>query len=143
MKRQSQSGSQSLFPQPGGASGDLPGAPLADRMRPRSLEELVGQQHLLEPGSVLRGMIEEGAGRLRSILLFGPPGTGKTSLARMLALRSDAEFIQLSAVSSGVADVRKALEEGRTRRQVSGRPTILFVDEVHRFSKTQQDALLP
>ncbi|MHB8512524.1 MAG: replication-associated recombination protein A [Actinomycetota bacterium] len=109
-------------------------------MRPRSSEEVVGQQHVLEPGSILRDMID--GGTLRSILLYGPAGTGKTSIARLVSSRADAEFIQLSAVSSGVAEVRKALDKGQERMKRGGQ-TVLFVDEVHRFSKTQQDALLP
>jgi len=110
-------------------------------MRPRSLDELVGQEHVLAPGSVLRGLVEED--RLRSVLLYGPPGTGKTSLAHVIALATQAHFEQLSAVTSGVADVRRVMEEARERRAGTGRPTILFIDEVHRFSRTQQDALLP
>ena len=152
MSTRPRSGDDRLFEPPSRDTGqdtgqdtgpdDVPAsAPLAARMRPRTLDELVGQTHLLGTGSVLRSMLEEG--RLRSILLFGPPGTGKTSLARLLARRADAHFIQLSAVTSGVADVRKALAEGAERLAANGRQTILFVDEVHRFSKTQQDALLP
>ncbi|TMK22948.1 MAG: replication-associated recombination protein A [Actinobacteria bacterium] len=118
-----------------------PSAPLAARLRPRSLDDLVGQQHLLAPGSVLRGLIEED--RLRSVLLYGPPGTGKTSIAHVIALATSAHFEQLSAVTSGVADVRRIMEEARERQAGTGRRTILFIDEVHRFSRTQQDALLP
>jgi putative ATPase len=116
-------------------------APLAARMRPRTLEEFVGQSHVLEQNSVLRAAIEED--RLRSVLLFGPAGSGKTSLAHLIARATSAVFVQLSAVTAGVADVRRVVEEGRERLAATGRRTILFVDEVHRFSKTQQDALLP
>lgn len=118
-----------------------PGAPLATRMRPRTLEELLGQAHVLAPGSVLRTLVEED--RLRSVILWGPAGTGKTTLALLIARATKAEFLQLSAVTAGVADVRRAVEEGRERLAVSGRRTVLFIDEVHRFSRTQQDALLP
>ena len=118
-----------------------PSAPLAARMRPRSLDDLVGQGHLLAPGSVLRGLIEED--RLRSVLLYGPPGTGKTSIAHVIAQATSAHFEQLSAVTSGVADVRRIMEEARERQAGTSRRTILFIDEVHRFSRTQQDALLP
>jgi putative ATPase len=110
-------------------------------MRPRSLEEFVGQAHLLEQGSVLRTLIEQD--KLRSVLLVGPAGTGKTSLAVLIARRTSAEFIQLSAVTSGVADVRRVVEEGRQRLEATGRRTVLFIDEVHRFNKAQQDVLLP
>ena len=116
-------------------------APLAVRMRPRTLDELVGQEHLLGPGSVLRGLVEED--KLRSVLLYGPAGTGKTSFAHVIAHATQAHFEQLSAVTSGVADVRAVMEEARERQAGSGRRTILFIDEVHRFSRTQQDALLP
>jgi putative ATPase len=123
-------------PEPAG-----PGAPLAARMRPRTLDELVGQEHLLGPGSVLRGLVEDD--RLRSVLLYGPAGTGKTSFAHVIANATQAHFEQLSAVTSGVADVRAVMEEARERQAGTGRRTILFIDEVHRFSRTQQDALLP
>lgn len=121
--------------------GAGPAAPLAARMRPRSLDELVGQEHLLAPGSLLRQMIERD--ELRSVILAGAAGTGKTSIAWLIAGATKAEFVRLSAVTSGVAEVRRVIEEGRVRLQASGRRTILFIDEVHRFSKTQQDALLP
>jgi putative ATPase len=116
-------------------------APLAARMRPRSLDEFVGQSHLLEKGSVLRTLIEQD--RLRSVLLVGPAGTGKTSLASLIARHTSAEFVQLSAVTAGVADVRRIVEEGRQRLEATGRRTVLFIDEVHRFNKAQQDVLLP
>ena len=116
-------------------------APLAARMRPRSLEELVGQSQLLEKGSVLRSLIEED--KLRSVMLVGPAGTGKTSLAVLIARHTSAEFIQLSAVTAGVADVRRVVEEGHERLEATGRRTVLFIDEVHRFNKAQQDVLLP
>ncbi|WJW74379.1 replication-associated recombination protein A [Thiohalobacter sp. IOR34] len=115
--------------------------PLADRMRPRSLEEFTGQQHLLGPGKPLRLAIE--SGRLHSMLFWGPPGTGKTTLARLLARTAGAEFITLSAVLAGVKDIRQAVEQARLLREARGRLTILFVDEVHRFNKAQQDAFLP
>jgi putative ATPase len=115
--------------------------PLADRMRPRSLDEFVGQPHLLSPGKPLRQAIE--GGQLHSMVLWGPPGTGKTTLARLIARRADADFIALSAVMAGVKDIRAAVEQARAARASSGRPTVLFLDEVHRFNKAQQDTFLP
>jgi len=116
-------------------------APLATRMRPASFEELVGQEHILGPGKLLRRTIE--TGKSGSVIFYGPPGTGKTSLARIIASISDSAFVQISAVTSGVRDIRSTGEAARQRLRASGRRTILFVDEVHRFNKAQQDVLLP
>jgi putative ATPase len=115
--------------------------PLAARMRPRSLDDIVGQHHLLGPGAPLRALIE--ADRLSSIILWGPPGTGKTTLAMVVASRTDRHFVSLSAVTAGVKDVREVIESARQRLAQFDRGTILFLDEVHRFNKSQQDALLP
>ncbi|TBU31574.1 P-loop containing nucleoside triphosphate hydrolase protein [Dichomitus squalens] len=116
-------------------------APLAERLRPRSLDEFVGQPHLTEPGSLLMSHLDRGA--TGSIIFWGPPGCGKTTLARLLASRTDAVFKELSATDSGIADVRSVVEEAKNLLALTGRRTILFLDEVHRFNKAQQDIFLP
>jgi putative ATPase len=115
-------------------------APLPVRMRPRTLDEFVGQQHFLGPGKLLRRMLE--ADRLTSVILYGPPGTGKTTLAQVIAAHTSAEFVQLNAAGSGVKEVREALDQARDRLAVRGARTVLFIDEIHRFSRSQQDVLL-
>jgi putative ATPase len=127
---------------PRGRTGvPVPDQPLAARMRPRSLGEYVGQEHLLERGSALRTAIEDG--RPHSMILYGPPGSGKTTIARMLATNARAAFEEDSAVSAGRQEVRDVLERAQHRRSTSGEPTIFFLDEIHRFNKAQQDTLLP
>ncbi|HEX4720821.1 MAG TPA: replication-associated recombination protein A [Thermoleophilaceae bacterium] len=115
--------------------------PLAVRMRPRTLDEFVGQEHLLGEGSALRTAIEEG--RPHSMVLYGPPGSGKTTLARLVGAGANAEFVEESAVNAGRAEVRAAIKRAGELRRATGRPTIFFLDEIHRFNKAQQDALLP
>src|SRR5438094_672863 len=121
--------------------------PLAARMRPRALEDFVGQEAILGPGKILRRLIERD--ELRSAIFHGPPGSGKSTLASLIARRTKARFVTFSAVTAGVADVRKAIEAARTRQKSlgpeegQGRRTILFVDEIHRFNRSQQDAFLP
>src|SRR3954471_9505685 len=118
-----------------------PDAPLAVRVRPRSLDEVIGQEHILGPGSSLRAAIE--SGKPHSAILYGPPGAGKTTLARIAAAQAEGAFEEESAVNAGKAEIRGVIERARERRRGSGRPTVLFLDEIHRFNKAQQDALLP
>src|SRR6187402_1378733 len=119
--------------------------PLAVRMRPTSLDEVAGQQHLLTPGSPLVSLAREATGESGSVsvILWGPPGTGKTTLAQAVARSSGRRFVELSAVTAGVRDVREVMQEALTQRDLYGQSTILFLDEIHRFTKAQQDALLP
>jgi len=134
----------SLFPEEPSAGAEppalAPDAPLAERLRPRALDDVIGQRHLLGPGKPLRLAFE--TGRLHSMILWGPPGVGKTTLARLVASAFDAQFIAISAVLGGVKDIREAVERAQAARR-NGRATVVFVDEVHRFNKAQQDAFLP
>src|SRR5690606_25056071 len=115
--------------------------PLAERIRPRTIDEVVGQRHLLGAGKPLRLALE--AGKLHSFILWGPPGVRKTTLGRLAASATNSNFIAISAVLAGVKDIRQAIEDAQAALDRSGKPTVLFVDEIHRFNKAQQDALLP
>jgi len=116
-------------------------APLADRIRPETLEDFVGQEHIIGEGKILRGMIEKD--KLVSLILWGPPGSGKTTLARIVAHLTKSHFVQFSAVTSGIADVKKVIKEAKVRLKIYNQRTIFFIDEIHHFNKTQQDAFLP
>ncbi len=124
-----------------GVQRRFPVEPLATRMRPRDLNEFVGQTHILGPGQLLRRAIE--ADRIQSLIFFGPPGTGKTSLAQIIAKQTRSKFVRISGVESNVAEIRQVLAAAANRLQNTGQPTILFIDEIHRFNKAQQDVLLP
>src|ERR1700693_3773730 len=130
----------SLFPE-GVAPQNAAPAPLAERMRPRTFDEFVGQEELLAPGKPLREAIERDL--LQSIILWGPPGTGKTTLARIIADITKARFISFSAVLAGIKEIRDVMGEAERIRRTTGRRTIVFIDEIHRFNKSQQDAFLP
>jgi len=130
----------SLFQRPPSDHG-TPYAPLADRMRPRTLDEFVGQEHILGRESLLRRSIEQGT--VSSLILWGPPGTGKTTLVNIIARSAAYHFVAFSAVTSGIKEIKKVIEESRAQRGLSSRKTLLFVDEIHRFNKAQQDAFLP
>ena len=130
-------GAANLF-EAAGLGDDAP-RPLAVRLRPKTLQEVIGQDHLLGEG-LLGRMVQ--AGRLTSVIFWGPPGTGKTTVARLLAEVTDLHFEQLSAIQSGVADLRKVFDAAKAKRE-AGRGTLLFIDEIHRFNRSQQDAFLP
>ncbi|MEX0767816.1 MAG: AAA family ATPase, partial [Microthrixaceae bacterium] len=136
----SQTGADDLFSAAAQQHLDSTG-PLADRLRPTRLEDVVGQEHLLGPGMPLRALVD--ADRLSSVILWGPPGTGKTTIARLIAQASSKEFVPLSAVTATVKDIRLVSSEAQQRLAFRSVGTILFLDEIHRFSKAQQDALLP
>src|SRR3954471_10438102 len=131
----------SFFPDDPPPPMDRAQAPLAERMRPRTFDEFVGQQELLAPGKPLRQAIERDL--LQSIILWGPPGTGKTTLARIIAETTKARFVSFSAVLSGIKEIREVMAEAERIRRSTGRRTIVFIDEIHRFNKAQQDAFLP
>src|SRR3954453_18845943 len=125
---------------PGGSQPDDHGRPLADRMRPRTLDEFVGQEHLIAPGKPLRAQVERDD--IGSVIFWGPPGTGKTTLAQIIAHMTRAEFIEFSAVLSGIKEIKQVMADAERSRQYGTRTTV-FVDEIHRFNKAQQDAFLP
>src|SRR5882757_3501787 len=131
----------SLFPDDDTEPTSAAPAPLAERMRPRAFDEFVGQQDLLAPGRPLREAIERDL--LQSIVLWGPPGTGKTTLARIIADTTKARFVSFSAVLAGIKEIREVMAEAERIRRATGRRTIVFIDEIHRFNKAQQDAFLP
>src|SRR5437588_3897603 len=131
----------SLFPDDDRVSTQSAPAPLAERVRPRTFDEFVGQEELLAPGRPLREAIERDL--LQSIILWGPPGTGKTTLARIIAETTKARFVSFSAVLSGIKEIRDVMAEAQRLRRATGRRTIVFIDEIHRFNKAQQDAFLP
>src|SRR5437868_1475207 len=130
-----------LFPEEASLPDDAAPAPLAERMRPRTFDEFVGQDDLLAPGKPLREAIERDL--LQSIILWGPPGTGKTTLARIIADTTKARFVSFSAVLAGIKEIREVMAEAERLRRTTGRRTIVFIDEIHRFNKAQQDAFLP
>ena len=117
-----------------------PTSPLAERMRPKTLDQYIGQSHLVGKGSILRKMVE--SGNIASIILWGPPGVGKTTLAKIIAKQLEREYFELSAINSGVKDVREVIERAKKARFFNAPNPILFIDEIHRFSKSQQDSLL-